>query len=755
MLPWRDAPSVDIAPFSDLGLEPILARALLRRGITGSAAAESFLQSESASLTDPLQLPGMAEAISRVQAAIRRGESICIWGDFDVDGQTATTVLVQALSLLGAPPNSHVPLRAREGHGVHVDSLKGILDRGVQLVITCDTGITAHEAVEYARSRGVDFVITDHHELGPDLPSACAVVDPRLLPAQHPLANLAGVGVAYEVARALLESQGVDTTPLLDLVALGLIADVALLKGDTRSLSQKGISALRATRRLGIQTMADLARVDLRTLTEETIGFELAPRLNAVGRLGDANQAVEFLLTQDRMRANVLAAQIEGLNIRRRLLTEQVLGAAEEMLRADPSLLSRPALILAQPSWPGGVLGIVAAQLVRQHEKPVLLLSSADDGRLHGSARSIEGVDITAAIAANAGSLLGFGGHPMAAGVSLEADRFPKFQRDLEATISRMLDAAHLPEAALTIDEWLPLEQLTLDLADRLTPLAPFGAGNPALVFASANVRLASSRDIGRTGKHRKLTIDDGQGVQREVLWWNAGQEDLPEGAFDLAYSVRATTYAGERQLSIEYRDARPVVQPEIEVREARPEVVDLRGQVASAQLPPSCLVWAEGTEKKRGVDRLHLHPSDDFAIWTSPPCRADLQSAVSVAGAHRIYLVGVAPLPQSAENFLTQLAGLAKFAMNQRAGRVVPAELAAALAQRELAVRLGLEWLAAGGHVRIEETEDGLRLAPGNSAPDKRVQRELLAGVRSVLEETSAYRSYFSRVTPEQLLDF
>jgi len=361
---WIDPVPIDIpASFGSLNLPPLIAQTLVRRGITSAEAARAFLDPSAHPESSPYELPGMEVAVERILSAITHREPICVWGDFDVDGQTSTALLVQTLTTLGADVTYHIPIRAIPSHGVHTPELTEIIDRGTKLILTCDTGITAHESVNYAKSRGVDFVITDHHDPGETLPDAIAVVNPKLLPSRHPLSTLAGVGVAYKLAEALLGSNDfsrsqiateVATTNLLDLVALGLVADVALLKGDTRALAQKGLQTLRETKRLGLQVIMDMAGVQPETVNEETIGFTFAPRLNAIGRLGDANPVVELLTTNDSVRARVLATQLEGLNSQRRLLTSQVYRAAEAQLREDPSLLEQPAIVLGHPSWPGG-----------------------------------------------------------------------------------------------------------------------------------------------------------------------------------------------------------------------------------------------------------------------------------------------------------------------------------------------------------------------------------------------------------------
>ncbi len=750
---WRDPVDLDIRPLEPLGLDPIVARILIRRGISSAREAQEFLDPTRRPLTSADQLPGMEEAAGRITAAIHKHEAVCVWGDFDVDGQTSTSLLVEALTILGNPPSFHIPVRGREGHGVHIDALASVIERGAQVVLTCDTGVTAHEAVEYARSLGVDFVITDHHEPGSTLPQAAAVVNPRLLPPHHPLADLSGVGVAFELARMLMESRGEATAPLTDLVALGLVADVATLRGDTRLLAQHGIDALRTTSRLGLRTLAELAKTELRALTEETIGFALAPRLNAVGRLSDATMAVDLLLTADPVRANVLAAQIEGLNIRRRLLTEQVDAAVEEMIRGNPASLGQPILLLSQASWPGGVLGIVASKLVERFQKPALLISAGDDGLLRGSARSIEGLDITAAIAANAGCLLGYGGHPMAAGVSLDPAKLPAFERGLRASVQAMLEAANIQEDVLAIDEWLPLDRLTLEFAEALTPLAPFGAGNPLPIFATPNLHLVSASGLGRQANHRRLVVADQNGVKQEILWWNSGDQALPSGEFDLAYSLRAGSYDGEMRITAHLQEFRLVREPEVEVRPSRPEITDWRRLESPPRLPEEWLVWAEAADRALGSDRLHLHAADSFAIWTTPASRADLKAALEVVRPSKICLVGIAPHDETVESFLERLAGMVKYAVKHRAGKLGLAELAAATAHRELTIRLGLEWLAAGGQVRLEEQGGTFQISLGDAPAERDVQAELRAGMSSLLEETAAYRDYFARAAAESVI--
>ncbi|HJR78595.1 MAG TPA: single-stranded-DNA-specific exonuclease RecJ [Anaerolineales bacterium] len=760
---WIPPPPIEIpASFAELNLHPLVAQTLIRRGLTDINSARAFLSPDSLPST---RFPDIEPAVERISAAIRDKEMICVWGDFDVDGQSSTTVLVQTLQTLGANVVYYIPIRGKEGHGVHIESLKPILDNGAKLVITCDTGITAHSAIDYANSRGVDVVVTDHHDLGETLPDAKAIVNPKLLPEGHILENLAGVGVAYKLAEALLEyhSASYSRHSLLDLVALGLVADVALLRGEARSLVQRGIQVLRNTGRIGLRAMAELSGTSLESLTEETIGFSFAPRLNALGRLSDANPAVELLLSHDPARARVLATQIEGLNAQRRLLTNQVFEAAEAQLRENPDLLSEPAIVLTNQNWPGGVVGIVANKLVERYHKPAILLSQSDDGILRGSARSVEGLHITEAITAQKHLLLGFGGHPMAAGLALEAGKLAEFRKGLGRSIEAQLGKVVREEPMLQIDAWLGLEEINLEMADSLEVLAPFGAGNPSLTMASHKVGLRSVSTLGKAREHLRLNVEDENGNVQSLLWWGGAGSELPEegSEFDIAYSLRASTFRGQKQVTLQFKEFRIVEEAPPELRQRTIEIIDHRLESASllAQLQeqiPALQIWAEGSDKGKGKNRFELYPAEEFAIWTTPPSPAELRDALELVKPRKIYLFGVSPNMEKADEFLSRVAGMVKFIINQRDGNVRISEVAAATAHRVNTIWLGLEWLAAGGHISIHRdgTEDLVLLSAGNGELNRYAQRELYIAIKGILEETSAYRAHFARADVESLVE-
>lgn len=745
-------------------LHPLVARTLARRGMTTPESARAFLDPEAYTPSPAAALPGLVTAANRVERAIRSDEHICIWGDFDVDGQTSTTVLVQTLRELGGKISFHIPVREQESHGVNIPALKEIIDHGAQLILTCDTGISAVEAAEYARTRNVDMVITDHHDLPEILPQAAAIIDPKLMIPDHPLATLSGVGVAYKLAEELIArfpSSGCSADSLLDLVALGMVADIASLKRDARYLVQRGLAALRHTQRLGLQIMMEMAELDPAALNEEHIGFVLGPRLNALGRLGDANPSVELLTTNDSGRARVLTTQLENYNAQRQLLCNQVTQAAEAQLKANPALLEDAVLLLGHPAWPGGVVGIVASRLVDRYGKPAILFSTPDNGPARGSARSVEGLNITAAIAAQKDLVLSFGGHPMAAGVALEREKLPEFKRKLCKTVEEMLGEAGVEEAKLNIDAWLDLPEITSDLAAALESLAPFGAGNEKLNLATHNLKLRSSTTTGRNKEHLKLTVADDTGNTHAVMWWNGAGEIAPNGIFDLAYSVRATDWRGSHEVQMELVDFRVIEAAPVEVKSQKPEIIDFRNIKEPLTLLPdfrrdiSTMIWAEADAKKEvgGKDRNELEPANNLVIWTIPPSPRELEYAMGIVKPKIVTLVCAHPFLEITDAFMARLTGLFKFAISHYEGKITYADLAAGTAQRRITVEQGLNWLVSSGKITlVRQEKDNLWVAPGKTINDLGGAARLRMEVQGLLAESAAYRAHFIRAEKDTL---
>ena len=781
MREWIEPSAVDVPPSlrTAVGGHPLVASTLVRRGIAEPAAARAFLDPAHYTPAPPEELPGIERAAERLEAAIAQGERIWVWGDFDVDGQTSTTILVSTLRDLGAPARYHIPNRGREGHGVNLPVLKEIVAQGADVVLTCDTGVTALDPIAYAQAKGVDVIVTDHHDLPHSLPGAHAVVDPKMLPETHPLRELPGVGVAYKLAELLYERAGRagGADRYLDLLALGIVADVAVQSLDVRYLLQLGLEALRQTDRLGLQVLIELAELDAHRLTEEHIGFELAPRLNALGRLADATPAVEFLTTADVERARILAHELDGLNARRKMMCDQVERAAEAQIERDSTLLDQAALVLSHPAWPGGVIGIVAGRLAERYHRPTILMSAPPGELARGSARSIPGCDISYAIAAQGALLQGFGGHPMAAGLSIEPERIPEFRRALSRKVRATCGEALEAGPALQIDGYVDLSDLSLEFVEQLERLSPFGAGNPPLTLATRGLMLMGHTTLGRLEEHLRIEVEDHKGKRQPVLWWRGEPSALPGGPFDLAYSVRATDYRGQHEVQVQWIDARPINQSVATVgaRSSAVEVVDFRGipdhraQLDRLRAEGDVLVWREGDSDVTGCDRYELEEADGtaeaLAIWSTPPGSGELREVLLRVSPKRVYLFGVDPGLDQPRQFLVRLVGLVKRAIRAEGGRARLSVLAAATAQREETARAGVHWLATHGDVILVAERGGeIWLAHGqrDAAADPTPPVDHASGdlaqaesrLTALLEDTRAYRRYFARADAETLIN-
>jgi len=763
---WLEPPETSVPESLKMGIggHALVAQTLVRRAISNLDCAQAFIDPRQYSPTPPTELPGLTRAVGRIEQAIDHQETILIWGDFDVDGQTSTTLLVEALRDLGAQVVFHIPVRATESHGIKIPFLeKAINEYYPKLLLTCDTGVSEHAAVDYANQHGLDVIITDHHDLPPELPNAYAIINGNQLPAKHPLRTLPGVGVAYKLIEELYHQRGTSEScqHYLDLVALGIVADVADQCGDTRYLLQLGLEELRHTRRLGLQRVMENAKIIPTLLNEENIGFGIGPRLNALGRLDDAAPIVEFLTSDDPVTINITAARLEGLNERRKLLTDQIYQAALHQIKQDPTLLNYAALVLTHPDWHPGVIGIVASRLVERYHRPVILIQTPDDDLARGSARSIMGIHITEAIAAQKELLTGFGGHPMAAGLAMHQEHIAAFRHGISRTIKSTFGAKPL-DATLPIDAYLSLDELSLDLVDDLTRLAPFGAGNPALVFATRNLKLINHAVIGANKTHRRLVVSDSSGHTQNILWWSSIDKPLPEGQFDLAYNLSTNTFRGERGLQLlwlDYRQETTLTPNEIS-RSPAIQVIDHRQNIQALailknlQSKGTIQIYAEGAmeSKLQTLNRQQLTNQKQLALWTAPPGPRVLENIIRDAAPEIVYLFGIDPGIDQPELLLARLSGLVKYTIKNKNGQAQLSKLAASTAQRIGTVHMGLCWLEAKGFIRIVDHEDNMVTLQHGDGVEVDNLGEISWELSAMLYETAAYREYFQQAHHDYL---
>ena len=735
-----------------IGGHPLVAQTLYRRGFRTLDTAHAFLNPEAYQPTPADSMPDMDVAIELLSKAIEGAKRVLVWGDFDVDGQTATTTLVEGLRELGGDVIYHIPIRAEESHGITTKVLTSYLDRGFDLLLTCDTGITEHENIQLVQEAGIPVIVTDHHSLGESLPNANAVLNPQRMPPDHPLRTLPGVGVAYKLMEGLFAAQGRDFQQghFMELAALGIVADVAYLQGDTRYLLQKGLVSLRRTERVGLQLLYQNAGLNPTHIDEDHIGFQIAPRMNAVGRLGDANPMVEFLTTQDEGRARVLATQIEASNAQRRFYTRQVEKAAQSMLDASIEDRHAPAIVLHQADWPGGVVGIVASRLVEATHKPVILLTGQDP--IHGSARSVDGLNITEAIRAQAEFLKSYGGHPMAAGLSLPPENYAAFKRGFLKTIEEQKAEIEVVPT-ITIQHDIKLDEISLELIEDIQRLAPFGPGNPALNFMIENLTLVSATEVGGLGEHRQVILQDQTENRQRFIWWNGGDAPLPEANFNLVCRLSQNDYRGSPQVSAEWVDFRLSEKGEKIVAQRQFDIIDQRDALNPLAVlrhileeDEHALVWGEGdlSEKVHGVNRQSLKVAETLLIWTAPPGQAVLQEALHQSKPRRVILFGLNPQLDSYKTFMIRLGGLVKFTLHQKNGQTTLPDLAGACAATQEAMRVGLLLWQAIGKIAVEFKEESVLFTPKQENLDTSEVEIYRSILTALLEESRAYRRYF-----------
>jgi single-stranded-DNA-specific exonuclease len=527
----------------ELGVSEITASVLVRRGYGHPAEAKAFLAGEQP-LHDPFQLGDMAAAVERVRAAVAAGRRICVHGDYDVDGICATVLAIRILRELGADVEWHLPSRFDEGYGVSSTTLDRLADEGCGLVLTVDCGITAVEEVAAARARGLELVVTDHHRPGADLPN-CPVVATR--PSTYPFPELCGTGVVYKLGQALLGPDAPELRRHLDLVALATIADVVPLVGENRSLAIAGLRALARTQKPGLQALMRVARVDPAAVDAGAVGFRLAPRINAAGRLGHPGSALELLLTDDADQARRLADRLEELNRDRQAVEDRILRAAIAQVEEWPEAKRRRrAYVLWGADWHEGVIGIVASRLVERYHRPVVLIAGTD-GLWKGSGRSIPSFDLHGALGACERHLERFGGHRAAAGLSILPERVEAFADAFAAAAESSLSPDDLVPAT-AIDAILPRgAQLTLELCQELHRLAPFGLGNPDVTLLAPACEVAEPATVG-DGKHLRFRVRrDGVDAGGAIAFGMGGQLDRYRriGSYDVAFRLQENHWNG------------------------------------------------------------------------------------------------------------------------------------------------------------------------------------------------------------------
>ena len=549
---------------------PLLLQVLYNRGLRTPTEVGDFLVGEDAVVENPFALGDMDAAVARIFRAIAQGETICVYGDFDADGVSATALLVHALQVAGGRVGPYIPDRVDEGYGLNLDAIATIAQKA-QLLVTVDCGIRSVAEVAQARALGMDVIITDHHSIGPELPLAVAVVNPQRQDVPNPRSRLAGVGVAYRLAQAVLRTATTEgrakldadqaalvEQELLDLVALGTVADMMPLLGENRSLVRRGLAQLNLAQRPGLAALMQVADLRPGTVDATAISFRLGPRINAAGRLAHAKLAYRLLRTTNPTEAYTLATELESLNTQRRTLTEQAQAAAEQQLQEEP-VADRAMLFVRSPDLPSGIVGLVAGKLTERFYRPAVVVEQGPE-ESRGSARSIAEFDISRALDEVSGCLVRHGGHSRAAGFTVKTAQLPEVEERLTALAEAWLGDRQLLRPTLWIDAEVQLDELNWGAREQLTRLEPTGYDNPTPRLLCRNLRVREARTVGG-GKHLRLIVDrDPHSPVLDAVAFSQGawaSRLKVEDRIDVVFQLEANEWQGRQSLQLNIQDLR------------------------------------------------------------------------------------------------------------------------------------------------------------------------------------------------------
>jgi single-stranded-DNA-specific exonuclease RecJ len=753
---WKFPPeiSVDASLIEAAFGSELLAKLLVRRGLRTAEQANKFLNPANYEPTSPFELPNIERALERIEKAIAGQEKITVYGDYDVDGVTATSLLLTVLRDLGAQVDFYIPHRTSEGYGLNLKAVSILASKNrTKLIITCDCGVSNFAEINFAKSLGVDTVVVDHHTMPELLPPASATIHPKLLREEHPLYNLPGVGAAYKLCEALLIKKGMQekADELLDYVTLGMIADLVPLIDENRYLVQIGLPKLAASKRPGIKALLSQVKGSSGT---DIVGFGIAPRINAVGRLADANLAVDLMTTNDEAKAEELAKQLERENERRQELCEKINYEADQMVASTVNLQNNRAIVVYDEGWHHGVVGIVASRLVEKYNCPVFIGEfHKEEGIVKGSARSVDGVDLYAVLKENEHLLLKWGGHKMAAGFSVEAGKADALRSGITEACNRMLDGK-TRAASLDIDALVNASEVNMDLAALVAKIAPFGMANKKPVLVMRGLTCVGVRALGKEGKHSRLMLrDTKQSLPFEAVMWNSrGRIPADNQEVDVAFIPEINEYNGTKRLQlvlVDWRaagenndadDNKETLLPVSSLAEAAsksqvassvqtkaPEPVNAEANVpqalaslqavkinfkdlrdhnspsgllesAARKLGSTVAIFGESCLKIPGIefsDRTTIAGAKHLLLWQYPPSLKVFRDLFDQGSIREVYIVGGVPIEEEdAKAFLKKLLGFVRFVVNQKEGKVQGEKLAVALGTTKMCVALGLTLL-------------------------------------------------------------
>ncbi len=722
----------------------ILAQILVNRGVDTLKKVKKFLNPDFYTPISYRDFPKIDRGVEFLLEAANLNKKVAVYGDYDCDGITATTILVELLEKLGIDTTYHLPDRFKEGYGMNKGVIKRLADDNIDLILTCDCGISNHEEIAFAKELGLDVIVTDHHQLPDQLPQADLILSPKLLPAEHPAYYLPGAGMAYYLAQAVLTEVGREdeVEEFLELVALAIVADVVPLQDENRYLLQIGQKALIKTKRLGLQELFKIAEIETGQLSVEDIGFQLTPRLNAPGRISSAQLGVELLLADTRKEARRLARELDIINEERKKKSNQIEEEAVLLLTDKVD----GAVVLYQPTWHQGVIGIAAGRLCERFKVPALLMTMTDDGIITGSARSIPGVHIYEALQECKDLLDKFGGHAGAAGFSLSKEKLTLFSQNITRVLNENLKKRGVVRE-IKVDGELSFSQIDFDLYQSLKELAPFGEGNPTPQFITSDIEVTWQKST-RDGKHLRLKLSD-EKIEHSAIWWQADGRRIDNMA-DVIYSIGYNDWQdGELQLVI-----KEVIKPKEEGdrKEDKLDLIieDWRNWKEKNNYLPEFLkpiYYYEGQRKwpfNRLINRYQLDEIKDgkaLVLLSLPPRLKDLREIISKLRPERLILAYSQRELKSGRVFLQELFKLVKKTVEDNKGQVGLSKLATLIGETEELIIVGLRYLQDSGVIEVQFI--GSNTIFIKKGDNKKREGENKERLRELFKESRAFKKY------------
>lgn len=739
------------------GGDELLGRIFYNRGFKNPDTIRQMLDSDYYEPTIPDEFPGMKEAVDRILRAIESGEKICVYGDYDVDGVTSTVTLVECLSFFTPSVTYHVPDRFTEGYGMSEEVVKNLSIEGVSLIITCDCGISNINEIRTAKKLGMDVILTDHHNIPTELPPADAILNPKLLEEGHRARNISGCGMAYFLCAALLKSKGMGSRAqeFLDLLALSLIADVVSLNGENRYLLKNALPALFNTQRTGLKKLLEIAGKNGELNNEEDIAFQIAPRINAAGRMESASIPVELLLCQEPEKAQDMAQKIDLLNIERKRVQQTIIDEAVHMVETRKK--NKTILVLFGEFWHHGIIGIAAGRICELYRKPAILLSLKEDGStVVGSARSIEEINIYELIKECSSRLLKFGGHSQAAGLSLKKEDIDDFIREIEIAAENKYFIKDL--ISVDVDMELEIEKVTQELYERIQSAGPYGEGFEAPQFYVPNVTVVSDRKTEKN--HHIMVLEDQNNKRISAVKWFGTDESLEGKNFHVTCKVGKNTYmkSSNIQLTLGY-----MIEGSGEVKRLfEGSITDERRAGAESVFKkyPKAQMFYEGLKSAcpvdNTVDRFSIGECEEL-VFLSPPANTSIfREVIALADPDNI-IINFTILPDyTFKGFIMRLLGLIKHTIKNRDGRTFVEEFSMKLCAEDSIIKAGLKFLMASGMINytLSDDESKVYVVEGKGASDRNVF-SAKKNLTNALMEKNAYQQFILKMEADKFKEY